>query len=125
MPRYFCDFILLPIQVDAEAEEGGGAKTAAKRKAEKKIVIRDLTKEEQKVVAAVLKAGEGSKKLLGAHVSAEKGLQNAVINAASIGCRSFAFFCGSPRKFKSPPLDDRTANAFVEACKVNSGGVLI
>lgn len=101
------------------------SKAGSKRKAEKKFVIRNLTEEEKSVAAKVQKAAEGSKKLLGVHVSASQGIQNAVINAASIGCRSFAFFITSPRTFKCQPLEERGVKAFVDALKVKNNSFSI
>ncbi|KAJ7684281.1 xylose isomerase-like protein [Mycena polygramma] len=43
---------------------------------------------------------------VGAHVSAAGGIENAIINAASIGANSFALFVKSQRKWTSPELTE-------------------
>ncbi|KAK7036029.1 AP-endonuc-2 domain-containing protein [Favolaschia claudopus] len=49
---------------------------------------------------------------VGAHVSAAGGLENAVINAASIGANAFALFVKSQRKWTSPALSSTTITNF-------------
>ncbi|KAF8209355.1 xylose isomerase-like protein [Mycena galopus ATCC 62051] len=49
---------------------------------------------------------------VGAHVSAAGGIENAVINAASIGANSFALFVKSQRKWTSPPLSEASILGF-------------
>ncbi|KAJ7237752.1 xylose isomerase-like protein [Mycena haematopus] len=49
---------------------------------------------------------------VGAHVSAAGGIENAIINAASIGANSFALFVKSQRKWTSPPLSETTILGF-------------
>ena len=55
------------------------------------------------------------KKWIGAHVSAAKGLQNAIFNSLKIGGQSFALFLKSQRKWTSPPLDPKVIASFKEA----------
>ncbi|KAF7359042.1 AP-endonuc-2 domain-containing protein [Mycena sanguinolenta] len=49
---------------------------------------------------------------VGAHVSAAGGIENAIINAASIGANSFALFVKSQRKWSSPPLSEASISGF-------------
>lgn len=63
----------------------------------------------------VAKAGKISQKFLGAHVSANGGIHNAVKNAADIGCRSFALFLRNQRTWNAKPLDPNVAQLFIAA----------
>ncbi|EDO33510.1 predicted protein, partial [Nematostella vectensis] len=56
-------------------------------------------------------------KFIGAHVSIAGGLYKAVHNAVQIGAKAFAMFLRSQRQWNSKPLDDKTAELFIEACK--------
>lgn len=58
----------------------------------------------------------GSKLLLGAHVSAAGGVQNAVINSVHIGGNAFALFLKSQRKWENPPLLEDACSAFIANC---------
>ncbi|KAF8176776.1 xylose isomerase-like protein, partial [Pholiota molesta] len=49
---------------------------------------------------------------VGAHVSAAKGVENSIINAASIGANAFALFLKSQRKWTSPPLTESSIAEF-------------
>ncbi|EPZ32500.1 Endodeoxyribonuclease IV domain-containing protein, partial [Rozella allomycis CSF55] len=53
---------------------------------------------------------------VGAHVSAAKGLQNAVFNCMKIKGNAFALFLKSQRKWSSPPLDPTIVEKFKKAC---------
>ncbi|XP_067671182.1 probable endonuclease 4 isoform X1 [Haliotis asinina] len=57
------------------------------------------------------------RKLVGAHVSSQGGVHNAVYNAVDIGARSFAMFLKSQRQWKAKPLDDNVVAKFKDACK--------
>lgn len=59
-------------------------------------------------------------KLIGAHVSASGGLENAPLNAKNIGANAFALFTKNQRQWFSPALGDAAVKAFMEAC-VKSG----
>ncbi|KAI5803470.1 xylose isomerase-like protein [Peziza echinospora] len=58
--------------------------------------------------------------LVGAHVSAAKGVQNAVSNSTQIGGNAFALFLKSQRKWESPPLKSEDISAFKQYC-INQG----
>ncbi|CAI5440661.1 unnamed protein product [Caenorhabditis angaria] len=63
-------------------------------------------------------AAQASKKMLGFHVSAANGLQNAIYNARSEGCRSFAMFVRNQRTWNHKPMDEKIVenwrNAIIE-----------
>uniref|UniRef100_A0A0M3JFQ5 DNA-(apurinic or apyrimidinic site) lyase (inferred by orthology to a C. elegans protein) n=1 Tax=Anisakis simplex TaxID=6269 RepID=A0A0M3JFQ5_ANISI len=68
----------------------------------------------------VKKLAASSKKMLGAHVSAAGGLENAVYNAAEIGCRAFALFLRNQRSWNSKPMEEDTVERFKTAVNVSS-----
>lgn len=51
-------------------------------------------------------------KLVGAHVSASGGVQNAPLNAQAIGAKAFALFTKNQRQWFSNPYDTATIDAF-------------
>lgn len=55
-------------------------------------------------------------KYFGAHVSASGGVENAPINAHSIGAKAFALFTKNQRQWKSAPLSQKSIDAFKENC---------
>ncbi len=56
-------------------------------------------------------------KYIGAHVSAQGGVENAPINAHAIGARAFALFTKNQRQWMSPPLTAASIEAFKENCQ--------
>ena len=52
-------------------------------------------------------------KYIGAHVSAAGGVQNAPLNAASIGANAFALFTKNQRQWVAPPLTDQQVEEFL------------
>lgn len=54
---------------------------------------------------------------IGAHVSAEGGVQNTPLNAAEIGAKAFALFTKNQRQWKAKPLTDENIDGFKENCK--------
>ncbi|MCX6300939.1 MAG: deoxyribonuclease IV [Bacteroidia bacterium] len=56
-------------------------------------------------------------KYVGAHVSAEGGVQNAPINANAIGARAFALFTKNQRQWFSSPLSQSAITAFRNNCE--------
>ena len=56
-------------------------------------------------------------KYIGAHVSAQGGLENAVINAHAIGARAFALFTKNQRQWQAPALTTKAIEAFKTACQ--------
>lgn len=51
-------------------------------------------------------------KFVGAHVSIEGGVQNAPLNAMSIGAKAFAMFTKNQRQWAAKPLEEKTVEAF-------------
>ncbi|MGB8491590.1 MAG: deoxyribonuclease IV [Bacteroidales bacterium] len=56
-------------------------------------------------------------KYIGAHVSAEGGVQNAPLNANAIGAKAFALFTKNQRQWISNPLSQTSITAFRENCE--------
>lgn len=56
-------------------------------------------------------------KKIGVHISASGGVENAPLNAYSLGAKAFAFFTKNQRQWKSPPLTEKNINAFKKNCK--------
>jgi deoxyribonuclease-4 len=56
-------------------------------------------------------------KYIGAHVSAEGGVQNAPVNASLIGAKAFALFTKNQRQWFSSPLSAANISAFRENCE--------
>lgn len=55
-------------------------------------------------------------KYIGAHVSAEGGVQNTPARAREIGARAFALFTRNASRWKSKPITDKAASEFKAAC---------
>ncbi len=55
-------------------------------------------------------------KYVGAHVSAEGGIQNAPINANAIGAKAFALFTKNQRQWIAKPLEKETIKSFKDNC---------
>jgi len=58
-------------------------------------------------------------KYIGAHVSAEGGVENAPVNAKEINATAFAFFTKNQRRWDSPPLAAKNIALFKENCEKN------
>lgn len=55
-------------------------------------------------------------KYIGAHVSASGGVENAPLNAESIGAKTFALFTKNQRQWKSQPLSPKSIELFKQRC---------
>jgi deoxyribonuclease-4 len=55
-------------------------------------------------------------KYIGAHVSANGGVENAPLNAKEIGANAFALFTKNQRQWTSPPLSGKSIELFRENC---------
>ena len=78
---------------------------------------RRATKEEMAAAAIPLRARTtGLAKMVGAHVSGAKGVQNSVNNAVHIGGNAFAMFLKSQRKWENPPLQADQCQQFIDFC---------
>lgn len=58
-------------------------------------------------------------KYIGAHVSVAGGVQNAPLEAASIGARAFALFTGSSARWSSKAITDKVSEEFRVNCEAN------
>ena len=56
-------------------------------------------------------------KYIGAHVSSSGGVENAPVNADSIGAKAFAFFTKNQRQWFSNPLTKASIRLFMENCE--------
>ncbi|MCU0460507.1 MAG: deoxyribonuclease IV [Bacteroidales bacterium] len=56
-------------------------------------------------------------KYVGAHVSAEGGVQNAPVNANAIGAKAFALFTKNQRQWFSSPLTSKSISEFRANCE--------
>ena len=56
-------------------------------------------------------------KLLGAHVSASGGVENAPLNAKEIGATAFALFTKNQRQWVAKPLTEENISLFKENCE--------
>jgi deoxyribonuclease-4 len=56
-------------------------------------------------------------KYIGAHVSAEGGVQNAPVNANAIGAKAFALFTKNQRQWFANPLSKTNISGFRENCE--------
>jgi deoxyribonuclease-4 len=56
-------------------------------------------------------------KYIGAHVSASGGVENAPVNAHSLGATAFALFTKNQRQWKSAPLTKQSIKLFKENCE--------
>lgn len=58
------------------------------------------------------------KKLIGAHVSAAGGVEQAPLRARAIGANAFALFTKNQRQWVAKALDEKTISAFKANCKM-------
>lgn len=94
---------------DAKQERSPGKKVSPQK--------RRATKEEMAAAAIPLRARTtGLAKMVGAHVSGAKGVQNSVNNAVHIGGNAFAMFLKSQRKWDNPPLQADHCQQFRDFC---------
>lgn len=56
-------------------------------------------------------------KYIGAHVSTTGGVENAPLNANTIGAKAFALFTRNQRQWKSAPLTEKSITLFKTRCK--------
>lgn len=57
-------------------------------------------------------------KFIGAHVSAQKGVSQAPVNAHEIGARAFALFTRNPSRWQSSAITEKDAQKFKDNCKL-------
>lgn len=90
-------------------------KTTVKRK-------RKTTEEKESETMPLAARTIGSKILVGAHVSAAGGAQNAIPNIVRIGGNAFSLFLKSQRKWAFTPLSDEHQTQFLSNCKHHNLG---
>ena len=56
-------------------------------------------------------------KLIGAHVSVDKGVSNAPLNARAIGAKAFALFTRNPSRWVSKAISDAESDKFKRNCE--------
>ncbi|KAF3484423.1 DNA-(apurinic or apyrimidinic site) lyase 1 [Arthroderma uncinatum] len=94
-------------------EEIVPAKTTVQRK-------RKVKEDTSTEMAPLASRATGLRMLVGAHVSAAKGVQNSISNSMHIGGNAFALFLKSQRKWDNPPLQDGHRDHFRKACAENN-----
>ncbi|KAF4257514.1 hypothetical protein KXW98_006654 [Aspergillus fumigatus] len=106
--------------VDAKVEKGSQAKPDNADETTTvtgKISRKRKTKGEKEIEMLPLRARTpGVRMCVGAHVSAAKGVFNAVHNSMHIGGNAFALFLKSQRKWENPPLQDDHRDQFRQLC---------
>ncbi|KAF7594213.1 hypothetical protein BBP40_009917 [Aspergillus hancockii] len=107
--------------IKAELEEGSatkyeeaGDKTTVTETISRK---RKTRKEKEAEMVPLRDRTKGLRMCVGAHVSAAKGVFNAINNSAHIGGNAFALFLKSQRKWDNPPLQDDHRDTFRRLCK--------
>ncbi|XP_018420988.1 PREDICTED: DNA-(apurinic or apyrimidinic site) lyase-like [Nanorana parkeri] len=109
------------ISINEEADKSNRATTSKRKKNEAKTSKSEKTKKvEEKVPELIqrrLQLCTISRKYVGAHVSIQGGLWNAVLEAGRIGARAFGLFLRSQRTWSSKPLEESAAEKFRRTCK--------
>ncbi|KAG6065667.1 hypothetical protein E4U32_007100 [Claviceps aff. humidiphila group G2b] len=98
-----------------DAEDVPRAKKSKARASAKKLDEETMPLAERTAVSLLKK-----RMYIGAHVSAAKGVHNAITNAKQIGANSFALFLKSQRKWTNPPISDEAQLQFISNCKTHS-----
>lgn len=84
------------------------------------VLKKRKTKKEKESEMVPLRARtQGLRMCVGAHVSAAKGVFNAINNSMHIGGNAFALFLKSQRKWDNPPLQDDHRDNFRRLCIEN------
>ncbi|KAK2792687.1 hypothetical protein FQN51_001606 [Onygenales sp. PD_10] len=97
-------------EAEEEAEQTEGTTTeTAKRTTKRK------TKEATEMNPLAART-QGLRMYVGAHISAAKGVHNAVTNSNHIGGNAFALFLKSQRKWDNPPLQPDHRDQFRKLC---------
>ncbi|KAG5967209.1 hypothetical protein E4U57_001179 [Claviceps arundinis] len=97
-----------------DAEDVPRAKKSKARASAKKLDEETMPLAERTAVSLLKK-----RMYIGAHVSAAKGVHNAITNAKQIGANSFALFLKSQRKWTNPPISDEAQLQFISNCKTH------
>ncbi|KAG6090813.1 hypothetical protein E4U31_007689 [Claviceps sp. LM219 group G6] len=97
-----------------DAEDVPRAKKSKAKASAKKLDEETMPLAERTAVSLLKK-----RMYIGAHVSAAKGVHNAITNAKQIGANSFALFLKSQRKWTNPPISDEAQLQFISNCKTH------
>ncbi|KAG6127146.1 hypothetical protein E4U38_006459 [Claviceps purpurea] len=97
-----------------DAEDAPRVKKPKARPSAKKLDEETMPLAERTAVSLLKK-----RMYIGAHVSAAKGVHNAITNAKQIGANSFALFLKSQRKWTNPPISDEAQLQFISNCKTH------
>ncbi|KAE8150962.1 xylose isomerase-like protein [Aspergillus avenaceus] len=104
----------------AELDKEGLAKREGaedKKPVAETVTKKRKTKKEKELEMVPLRARtQGLRMCVGAHVSAAKGVFNAISNSTHIGGNAFALFLKSQRKWDNPPLQDEHRDQFRRLC---------
>lgn len=102
---------------DVKTEESGEPKPKRARKSPKAGESAAQKTLRESVGARVLQKAGTSKKMLGFHVSAAGGLEQAIHNARAEGCRSFALFVRNQRTWNHKPMTDEVVENWKKAAE--------
>ncbi|KAL2870998.1 DNA-(apurinic or apyrimidinic site) lyase APN1 [Aspergillus lucknowensis] len=114
--------ILIKEELEEEKEEQGGF-AGVEGEAERLTASTTRTTKKRKSKKGEAEAmplrprTQGLRMYVGAHVSAAKGVFNAVNNSMHIGGNAFALFLKSQRKWDNPPLQEEHRDNFLRLCK--------
>ncbi|RAK73333.1 DNA-(apurinic or apyrimidinic site) lyase APN1 [Aspergillus fijiensis CBS 313.89] len=89
----------------------------AEEKVSKTVKVSRQQKTKEAEMVPLRSRTQGLRMLVGAHVSAAKGVFNSVNNSMHIGGNAFALFLKSQRKWDNPPLQDDHRDQFRAMCK--------
>ncbi|EAS35795.3 apurinic endonuclease (APN1) [Coccidioides immitis RS] len=103
---------VIPIKVEKDVVEEKVKATVQKTR-KRKTKGKEEQAEDMKPLAP---RTEGLRMFIGAHVSASKGIHNAVTNSLHIGGNAFALFLKSQRKWDNPPMQDDHRDQFRTLC---------
>ncbi|CAI2324167.1 unnamed protein product [Caenorhabditis sp. 36 PRJEB53466] len=104
-------------RVKVDGEDFDSESAAAKPKKKKKTCGESEAQKRSRetVGAEVLSAVGSSQKMLGFHVSAAGGLEQAIYNARAEGCRSFALFVRNQRTWNHKPMTEEVVENWRKA----------
>ncbi|KAE8373094.1 xylose isomerase-like protein [Aspergillus bertholletiae] len=132
-PKSNKDDVVLTVKEEVEEEakvtvkaEAGQGSVPKHEEADKKPIVKATApkkgrakKEKESEMVPLRARTQGLRMCVGAHVSAAKGVFNAVNNSMHIGGNAFALFLKSQRKWDNPPLQDDHRDTFRRLCVEN------
>ncbi|KAF1765167.1 hypothetical protein GCK72_005119 [Caenorhabditis remanei] len=101
----------------AEAEDSESKPKVDKKRKKSNGESEAQKKSRETIGAQVLETSEGSNKMLGFHVSAAGGLEQAIYNARAEGCRSFALFVRNQRTWNHKPMEETVVENWWKAIR--------